>query len=77
MKKKMLLIPICGLAFAGCGKINETFDALECNRQAVEMSSCAIYENIQAIEEANRSIEENKHQLDAINKTLSETAAQH
>lgn len=73
----MLLIPICGLSLVSCGKINETFEALECNRQAVEMSSCAIYENIQAIEEANRSIEENKRQLDAINTTLSETAAQH
>lgn len=75
--KSIFLIPLCGIAITGCSKINDTFDALECNRQAIEQSTCAIYQNAQAIEEANRSIEENRRQLDAINKTLSETAAQH
>lgn len=53
-----------------CGGINETFRALEENRQAIDCSTCAIEENIRAIEEANRGIEENRRQLDAINAAL-------
>jgi len=70
MKKELLLSLITGSALSGCTMINETFDALECNRQAIEMSTQAICENIQAIEEANRSIEANRIQIDKINSTL-------
>lgn len=70
MKIQLLFFPVIGMAISSCGTINETFNALECNRQAIDMSSAAIYQNIQAIEESNRSIEENRRQLDAINKTL-------
>lgn len=70
MQKGFLVFAAFPLALSSCGIINETFDALECNRQAIEMSTEAICENIQAIEAANRSIEENRRQLDAINAEL-------
>lgn len=77
MKLRVIFVFILGLSTVSCSKMNETFDALECNREAIEMSSCAIYENMLAIEEATQAIEENKRQLEAINKTLSENAGKH
>lgn len=76
MKKQLLLLPLLGISLTSCGAINETFQALECNRQAVEASTCAIYENAQAVEQSNMSIDENRRQLDAINKTLKEASEQ-
>lgn len=70
MKKPMLLIPILGMMFSGCGIVNESMRGLEINRQEIDMNTNAIYGNIQAIEEANRSIENNRHQLEEVNKTL-------
>lgn len=61
---------ILGVMASGCGMLNETFRAMEDNRQAIDMSTMAICENAQAVEEASRSIEENRRQLDAINATL-------
>jgi uncharacterized protein YcfL len=73
MKKSIYFLPLLGLLLSGCG-VSETFQALECNRQAIDMSTCAIEENIQAIEEANRVIAENRRQLEAINNTLKESS---
>jgi hypothetical protein len=70
MKGHYLLFPVMGMAISSCSMVNETMRSMECNRQAIDMSTAAICENIQAIEEANRSIEENRRQLEAINKTL-------
>lgn len=75
MKKTLFLIPLLGLSLSSCNMINETMSALECNRQAVEMSTWAIQENIQAIQEANRGIDENRRQLEAINKALKKAAS--
>lgn len=70
MKTIVLSIFLIGTLLSSCGTINETMRALECNRQAIDMSTAAIDENRQAVEEANRAIAENKRQLDAINETL-------
>lgn len=70
MKKFMYLLPAIVIFLPSCNTINQTMDALEQNRQAVEMSTQAINENVEAVEAANRSIEENRRQLDAINATL-------
>lgn len=70
MWKNSLFFLSMSAGLVGCGGINETFQALEYNRQAVDRSTCAIEENIQAIEAANRGIEENRRQLDAINEAL-------
>jgi methyl-accepting chemotaxis protein len=61
------------LSLSSCG-IQETFRAMEENRQAIEMSTNAINENIQAIQEANRGIAENRRQLEEINKALQKAA---
>lgn len=73
MKKYFLLLGCMGGMFSGCG-IRETLDNLECNKQAVERSTCVIYQNIQAIEEANRKIDENRRELEEINRVLQETS---
>lgn len=70
MKKQMLFIPLIGMFLSSCSMIQDTMWTLERNRQAIDMSTDAIYENAQAIQEANRNIEENRRQLEAINKTL-------
>lgn len=75
MKKYLLLVPVLGL-FSGCNLIQETQDALETNRQAVDASSYAIEQNIQAIEQANRGIEENRQQLEKTNAILRKAAEQ-
>lgn len=68
MKKgSPLLLALMAMTLSGCSMIN----ALQCNREAIEMSTQAICENIQAIEEANAGIEENKRQLERINEVLS------
>ncbi len=69
MKKLFLLIPAIGACLSGCA-VQQTMRALECNRQAVEMSTQSICENVRAIEEANLKIEENRRQLEAINEAL-------
>ncbi|MCB1113535.1 MAG: hypothetical protein KDK62_02140 [Chlamydiia bacterium] len=73
MKKTILILPIIGAVFSGCG-VQETMQNLECNKQAVQRSTCAIEQNIQAIEEANRKIDENRRQLEEINRVLKSTA---
>lgn len=71
MKNLLLAIPLAGtFLLSGCGMINETIWTLQRNRDAIDMSTQAIYENAQAIEEANRTIEENRRELEAINRTL-------
>lgn len=70
MKKLFLILPLAVLTFTSCGKINETMDALESNRQAIDASTCTINENIAAIENANRGIEANTKALAEINKSL-------
>ncbi len=75
MKKYLLLVPVLGL-FSGCNLIQETQDALETNRQAVDASTCAIQRNIEAIENANRGIEENRAQLQKTNEILRKAAEQ-
>lgn len=70
------LILAAVMSLTGCGKIQETMDTLETNRQAVEMSTQVINENSAAIESANRSIQENRRQLDQINQTLKKASAE-
>ena len=70
MKKQLLLIPLISISLSSCNTINETMNAMQRNREAIDTSTCVIMENSQAIEEANKGIEENRRQLDAINKTL-------
>ncbi len=70
MEKHLLMILASAAVLSGCGTINETIRTLECNRQAIEMSTCAIQDNIQAIEEVNRSIEENQRQIEAVTQSL-------
>lgn len=65
---------LASLSLCSCGSIQETFRAMEENRQAIEMSTNAINENVQAIQEANRGIAENRRQLEEINKTLQKAA---
>lgn len=69
MQNKIILAPLLAALLSGCG-VQETFDALESNRQAIEMSTQAIQENRRAIEAANQKIEENRRQLDEINQAL-------
>lgn len=66
----------CGSALTGCGGIQQTFDALEDNRAAIDRSTCVIEQNIAAIEEANQKIEENRRQLEAINASLKKAGEQ-
>ena len=70
MKVQPILLAVGALGLCSCGQINESMQALECNRQAVDMSTQVICENIQAIQQANQSIEANRRQLDEINSTL-------
>lgn len=68
--KAILFTLIGGAALTSCGGINETFRAMEYNRDAIDRSTQTIEENICAIEAANRAIEENRRQLEAINASL-------
>jgi len=69
MIKNLGLIALIGVALSGCA-VQNTMRAMECNKQAVEMSTQAICENIRAIEEANEKIAENRRHLEAINEHL-------
>ena len=70
MYQRLFLLLAAGVSVTGCAGINETMQVMECNKQAVNMSTCAIMENTHAIEEANQKIEENRRQLEAINQAL-------
>jgi predicted ribosome quality control (RQC) complex YloA/Tae2 family protein len=70
MKRQLFIIAAAGVGLSSCAKIHESMQALEDNRQAIDISTQVIYENAQAIEEANRSIAENRRQLEEINKAL-------
>lgn len=70
MKVQAFLLGASALALSGCSQMDESMRAMEANRQAIEWSTCVIYENAQAIEQVNRSLEENRNQMNAINQTL-------
>ncbi|MFV0341201.1 MAG: hypothetical protein ACK5MA_11355 [Parachlamydiaceae bacterium] len=70
MQRNLYALLAISAGLSSCGGINDTFRALEENRQAIDNSTCVIEENIRAIEEANRGIEENRRQLEAINEEL-------
>lgn len=71
MKISIALVAVCLLS--SCG-MQETFRAMEENRQAIEMSTWVINENARAIQEANKGIAENRRQLEEITKTLEKAA---
>ncbi len=70
MVQRLILFLLTGASVTGCATLNETMRAMECNKQAIDMSTCVIMENARAIEETNAKIEENKRQLEAINEAL-------
>lgn len=70
MKSQLFVICLVGVSFSSCTLINTTMNTLECNRQAIDVSTQTINENTRAIEEANSSIENNRRQLIKINETL-------
>lgn len=76
MNKFMILLPLAALSLSGCGKINETMDALSSNKEAIDASTATIYENIAAIQNANKGIEENTKALNEINKSLEKAGSQ-
>lgn len=74
MKVQLLFLGVVTLLLPGCGKIekmnrmvDESTQAIHCNRIAVEQSTCVIRQNIQIIEESNKAIEENRKHLESIN----------
>lgn len=69
MIQRFFLFLLLGGIISSCS-VNKTMRAMECNKQAIDMSTCAIWENAQAIEEANQKIDENSRRLEAINKAL-------
>lgn len=73
MKAHLLFIALAGISLTSCGKANQTMQALECNRLAIERSTQVIYQNVQAIQHANQSIDENRRSLDEINNTLKQS----
>ena len=70
MKSHLFAVVLTGVLLSGCGKITETMNALEYNRQEIDVSTEQILKNAQAIEEANNAIEENRRQLEKINEAL-------
>jgi predicted nucleic acid binding AN1-type Zn finger protein len=74
MKKIILPLSLAATLFSGCG-VRELMQTLECNKEAIQRSTCVIHENIEAIEAANKKIEENRHQLEEINKVLNESGS--
>lgn len=74
MKVQLLLLAVISIALPGCGKIekmnrmvDESTQAIHCNRIAVEHSTATIRENIHYIEESNKAIEENRKHLESLN----------
>lgn len=74
MKSKSFLLALVSLSLTSCSSINQTFDALESNRMAIDYSTSVINENAQAIQRATIAIEHNRQQLEKINQTLNEAA---
>lgn len=72
MKASLLILPVLMGILSGCG-IQE---AVQRNQDAVNMSTCAIYENVQAIQMTNRVIDENRRKLTEINETLDKAKQQ-
>ncbi len=77
MNKIIFIVPVMMAILPGCGMVNkmncmvnESTQAIQCNRRAVEMSTRAIRQNIQAVEDSNQAIAENRRQLDAINDSM-------
>lgn len=71
MNKQLVALTLMGFALSGCAA-QQAMDALRCNTQAIEWSTCAIVENAEAIEAANAGIEENRRQIEEVNKRLQE-----
>lgn len=74
MKVQFFLMALLTVALPGCGKIermnrmvDESTQAIHCNRVAIEHSTAVIRKNIQTIEESNKAIEENRKNLEALN----------
>lgn len=74
MKSKCFLLAIPFLGLTSCSSINQTFEALQNNRMAIEYSTNVINENAQAIQRATVSIENNRQELEKINQTLNEAS---
>lgn len=74
MKNTLIPLATAAVLFSGCG-VRELMQTLECNKEAIQRSTCVIQENIDAIEAANKKIEENRHQLEEINKVLKESGS--
>lgn len=70
MIRSLIILAAVGFVFTGCSKLEETQQALECNRYAVMRSTQAVNENAQAVEEANHAIADNVRALQKINQAL-------
>lgn len=74
MKQKLFFLPIVTLGLTGCGVtqfiqlIDESTEAIHCNRAAVESDTAAIDENIRIIHASTETVKENGRLL----MTLSE-----
>lgn len=74
MKAQLFLLAVLVTVLPGCSKIermnrmvDESTQAIHCNRIAIEHSTAVIRENIHYIEESNKAIEENRRHLESIN----------
>lgn len=72
MKKGLLLIPTLLTIVTSCGAVqmlDDTTDAINQNREAVEMSTQVIYQNANTIQGSNRAIDENRRRLEELSKS--------
>jgi hypothetical protein len=68
--KKLLLVPLFGMALSSCNIIDDNISALEYNQEQIQASTVAIRENAQAVSAANVGIDQNRRELEQINQTL-------
>ena len=66
MYRSLMILPLLGVSLSSCSMI----DSLKRNQEAIDCSTCTIYENIEAIEIANSRIYENSQKLTQINAVL-------
>lgn len=73
MKKNLMLLPVLAVGLASCGTANQMIclidqstEAIHCNREAVESSTVVIDENAMIINASTETIKENGRRLQAI-----------
>jgi len=55
--KCLFLVPVTLICLSSCG-VSEAYRAMECNKYAIQRSTCAVEQNIQALDQVTQKLNE-------------------